>query len=179
MSDRTPFERAIVSDKRQAQSASLTSWQLHPTTITLACLLFGAAFGAGIRQTEYPIVGWIAFLALAVLLSSKMRGFFEALRDHIESNQQYEAAYHARGEELHAMCIGYDRILAESGGKTILNRTLAAENTKLRREVAGLQATVAGQSRQIAAYRDMLQLDRDARPAEVYTGPTERLEEAA
>jgi hypothetical protein len=102
MDHRSPLERLIVSDERQAASAAPGAWQMKTSTITLTLLLIGAAFGAGVQQTEYPGIAWIAFLALAVFVASKTAGFDEALHAECAEHNLTLAALSEAGRQLNA-----------------------------------------------------------------------------
>ena len=170
---RTSFERLIVSDERQAQSAAPGAWQTSTRVLATTFFLIGAGWVQGATLTGQPALAALAALVFFALVVWKL--------DPTDWYLEYISAcahIHSLNEELSTTRAGYDRILAESGGRLVANRNLAAENDDLRRTIDGLRATVEGQEKQIAAYRDMLQLDHDARPAEVYTGRTERIEVA-
>jgi hypothetical protein len=103
MDHRSPLERLIVSDERQAASAAPGAWQMKTSTITLTLLLIGAAFGSGIAGTEYRGIAWIAFAAFAVFVASRMSGFDEALQAEKAAHDVTALALSEAGRQLNAM----------------------------------------------------------------------------
>jgi hypothetical protein len=90
-------------DRINAASAQPGTWQLRTSTITFILLLIGAAFGSGIRQTEYPAIAWIAFAAFALFVASRMSGFDEALQAEKAAHDVTALALGEAGRRLNAM----------------------------------------------------------------------------
>jgi hypothetical protein len=137
MSTRSSFERLIVSDTRQRASAAPGAWQLSTPLATFFLLFFGAAFGAGIRQTAYPALAWVVFIALAAFIASKMDGF--------------DSATQRARQERDDMQVALDVALGELDRVSNAARTLAKDNAGLRASLETSQALAAGVASDYAA----------------------------
>lgn len=172
--ERSAFERFVVSDERQAASARPGAWQLSTPVVSATLLFFGAAFGAGIQRTEYPLIAWIVFIAVGCYIASKMDGFdapIKALELEREAHDKTRGILDRTENERRALQAKAQRL-------EYALRTSISQCDDLRKQRDGYKQTVEMQAKQIEQLSSLIERFTDtAAPTTVYTGPTERIEQ--
>jgi hypothetical protein len=156
----------FIPPERAAKARDLTSWQKRPHTIAAALLLIGAAFGSGVRSTEYPAVAWAALLLLFAYATIVIRrNWTERQLDYEQANALYEIECRRLRIELadaHAA-------LETAPGEADALRKIAVAATRRADTYEQANIVLGRTNVELRA-----QLERLA-----YTGRTERITEAA